>query len=231
MFNTAIITLHLFKIVLSSSSAKSIQLDAVVDASFAPLFIAPSSKFWRQISEMQLMSHDESHEDKVLSLSPSSTSVDTVTSLFMLSGICIHRGLRRSFDFLQAYRHTSPAAAQAAADVDDTLFRHPYIWNASAEWCQAFGAALHQQHAVEARVIARFPAWMVEVSVRRMRAWISSYAPARACVNFFCIRLCVLSLTMHCCDHLLPAPTIFLHHASIPKSSEYYTQPLNYRVF
>ncbi len=178
MFNTAIITLHLFKIVLSSSSAKLIQLDAVADASFAPLFITPSSKFWRQISEMQLMSHEESDEDEMLSSSSSSTSVGTVTSLFMLSGICIYRGLRRSYDYLQAYRHTSPTAAQAAVDVDDTLFRHSYIWNASAEWCQAFGAALQQQHVLEARVIARLPAWMVEVSVRRMRDWLLPYAHA-----------------------------------------------------
>ncbi len=182
VFNAAVVTLHLFRAMVSSSSHQQpIHLAAVVHASFAPLFIVPSSLFWQQISEYQLLSCGEddmmspssssssSPSSSSSSSTSSSTSCDTITSLFILSGIYIHRGLQRSRNFSYAYRHTTPEAA-AAAPGDDSIFEQQLVWILAAEWCSAFGRALdyheqqqQRQNEYNAGVLARLPAWMVEV--------------------------------------------------------------------
>jgi hypothetical protein len=85
-----------------------------------------------------------------------------LTTLFVLSGIYLHRGLRRTWDYLEAYRHTSPRAA-SAAESDDGVLKEPRLWILAAEWCSVFGRALSQQNELGSVTVASLPIWMFEV--------------------------------------------------------------------
>jgi hypothetical protein len=89
-------------------------------------------------------------------------SADTLTTLFVLSGIYLHRGLRRTWDYLEAYRHTSPRAA-SAAESDDGVLKEPRLWILAAGWCSVFGRALSQQNELGGATVASLPIWMFEV--------------------------------------------------------------------
>ena len=172
MFNAAIATLNIYKSLLSSS-LQTVCLRVAAEASFAPLFVVPSSKFWHRVSEFQMMPQNATDEDTSSNHPPPSQPSNTVTSLFVLSGIFIHRGLRRSYDYLQAYRHTSAAAA-AAAEADDGIFRQQHLWCLAMDWCTSFGQILQQQNNNE--IISELPSWMVEVCLIHVHYYYYCYS-------------------------------------------------------
>jgi hypothetical protein len=159
VYNAAIVTLHIFHAFSNSSQDQFIDLAAVARASFSPLFISPSPGFWGQLSENQMMPTDGTGRADTESPQP---PADTLTTLFVLSGIYLHRGLRRAWDYLEAYRHTSPRAA-SAAESDDGVLKEPRLWILAAEWCSVFGQALSRQNELGGVTVAILPTWMFEV--------------------------------------------------------------------
>ena len=157
VYNAAIITLHIFQSLVNSSQEPFIDLAAAATASFAPLFISPSTGFWRQLSENQMIPTEGTNT------APPHPPADTLTTLFVLSGVYLYRGLRRTMDYLEAYRHTSPLAA-SAAESDDGVLKEPRLWILAAEWCTVFGRALLcLQHGLGDVSVASLPIWMFEV--------------------------------------------------------------------
>ncbi len=161
VYNAAIVTLQIFQALANSSSVLCIDLAAAARASFAPLFISSSTGFWNQMSENQMMPTDAT---KYPDNASPPLLADTLTTLFVLSGVYLHRGLRRAWDYLQAYRHTSPIAA-SAAEFDEGVFKEPRLWLLAAEWCSVFGRTIWRQQELGVSSVASLPIWMFEVEL------------------------------------------------------------------